>query len=170
MNKIEKESIIVNDYLGFVSNRISHLMMNEAAFLVQDNVAKPEDIDNIFRNCYGHKMGPLETADLIGIQKKIASNPSKIGKSNQRIIVVLLKQPLVQKGEIATKKIHQINTAVIAKEEIYDGSYGFLFFLTVKDGILIKIKKSDIFMLYHFYHLSLPPVQCDLSLISLYRT
>ena len=42
-------------------------MMNEAAFLVQDNVAKPEDIDNISRNCYGHKMGPLETADLIGV-------------------------------------------------------------------------------------------------------
>lgn len=67
MNKIEKESIIVNDYPGFVSNRISHLMMNEEVFLVQDNVAKPEDIDNIFRNCYGHKMGLLETADLIGV-------------------------------------------------------------------------------------------------------
>ena len=73
MNKIEKESIIVNDYPGFVSNRISHLMMNEAAFLVQDNVATPEDIDDIFRSCYGHKMGPLETADLIGIDTVVYS-------------------------------------------------------------------------------------------------
>jgi len=48
-------------------------MMNEAAFLVQDNVATPEDIDNIFKKCYGHKMGPLETADLIGIDTVVYS-------------------------------------------------------------------------------------------------
>lgn len=62
-----KKSILVNDYPGFVSNRISHLMMNEAAFIVQDQVARPEQVDEIFKRCYGHKMGPLETADLIGL-------------------------------------------------------------------------------------------------------
>lgn len=62
-----KECIIVNDYPGFVSNRISHLFMNEAAFVVQDQVASPEEVDDIFKLCFGHKMGPLETADLIGL-------------------------------------------------------------------------------------------------------
>jgi len=62
-----KDSIVVHDSPGFVSNRISHLMMNEAILLVDEGVAKPEDIDKIFRCCYGHKMGPLETADLIGL-------------------------------------------------------------------------------------------------------
>ena len=62
-----KDSIVVHDSPGFVSNRISHLMMNEAIFLVDEGVAKPEDIDKIFKCCYGHKMGPLETADLIGL-------------------------------------------------------------------------------------------------------
>ncbi len=65
--EIDKESIVINDSVGFVSNRISHLMMNEAAFLVQEGVATPEQIDKIFKLCYGHKMGPLETADLIGL-------------------------------------------------------------------------------------------------------
>lgn len=62
-----KDCIVVHDSPGFVSNRISHLMMNEAIFLVDEGVAKPEDIDKIFKCCYGHKMGPLETADLIGL-------------------------------------------------------------------------------------------------------
>lgn len=68
-----KECIIVNDYPGFVSNRISHLYMNEAAFVVQDQVASPEEVDNIFKLCFGHKMGPLETADLIGLDTVIDS-------------------------------------------------------------------------------------------------
>lgn len=62
-----KECIVVNDYPGFVSNRISHLFMNEAAYVVQDQVATAEQVDDIFKKCFGHKMGPLETADLIGL-------------------------------------------------------------------------------------------------------
>lgn len=68
-----KEMILVNDYPGFVSNRISHLFMNEAAFVVQDQVASPEDVDDIFKKCYGHAMGPLETADLIGLDTVVNS-------------------------------------------------------------------------------------------------
>jgi len=66
-SQLNKEAIIVEDLPGFVSNRISHLFMNEAAFVLQDNVAPAEKIDAIFRKCFGHKMGPLETADLIGL-------------------------------------------------------------------------------------------------------
>jgi len=73
LKKMGKESIVVNDFPGFVSNRISHLMMNEAAFIVQDGVASPEEIDEIFKKCYGHKMGPLETADLIGLDTVVKS-------------------------------------------------------------------------------------------------
>lgn len=62
-----KECIIVNDAPGFVANRLSHLFMNEAANLVMENLADPKDIDEIFKKCYGHAMGPLETADLIGL-------------------------------------------------------------------------------------------------------
>ena len=58
---------------GFVSNRISHLFMNEAAFVLQDQVATAEKIDLIFKKCFGHKMGPLETADLIGLDTVMRS-------------------------------------------------------------------------------------------------
>lgn len=62
-----KNAIVVNDFPGFVANRLSHLFMNEAANLVMEQVAEPKDIDDIFKQCYGHAMGPLETADLIGL-------------------------------------------------------------------------------------------------------
>jgi 3-hydroxybutyryl-CoA dehydrogenase len=62
-----KETVLVNDSPGFVSNRVLMLTINEAIFLLQEKVAEAADIDKIFKSCFGHKMGPLETADLIGL-------------------------------------------------------------------------------------------------------
>ena len=47
--------------------------MNEAAFLVQNQVAEVEQIDMLFKQGYGHAMGPLETADLIGLDTVVKS-------------------------------------------------------------------------------------------------
>jgi 3-hydroxybutyryl-CoA dehydrogenase len=71
--RLDKEAIVVEDLPGFVSNRISHLFMNEAAFVLQDDVATAEQVDAIFKKCFGHKMGPLETADLIGLDTVVRS-------------------------------------------------------------------------------------------------
>lgn len=65
--QLGKEAIVVNDLPGFVSNRILMLTVNEAVFVVQDQVSSARDVDRIFKGCFGHKMGPLETADLIGL-------------------------------------------------------------------------------------------------------
>ena len=67
LSDMGKEFVIVDDSPGFISNRVLMPMINEAIFLLQDKVATAEDIDRIFRECIGHKMGPLETADLIGL-------------------------------------------------------------------------------------------------------
>jgi 3-hydroxybutyryl-CoA dehydrogenase len=67
LDQMGKEGIVVEDYPGFVSNRVLMLMINEAVWLVQDRVARAEDVDRIFKTCFGHKMGPLETGDLIGL-------------------------------------------------------------------------------------------------------
>jgi len=71
--QLKKEAITVGDMPGFVSNRISHLFMNEAAFVFQDGLATADQIDSIFKKCFGHKMGPLETADLIGLDTVMRS-------------------------------------------------------------------------------------------------
>jgi 3-hydroxybutyryl-CoA dehydrogenase len=43
------------------------LTVNEAICVVHEGVASAEDVDKIFKQCFGHKMGPLETGDLIGL-------------------------------------------------------------------------------------------------------
>jgi 3-hydroxybutyryl-CoA dehydrogenase len=68
-----KNAIVVNDFPGFVANRISHLFMNEAICVIQDNVASPKQVDIIFKQGYGHTIGPLETADLIGLDTVLNS-------------------------------------------------------------------------------------------------
>jgi 3-hydroxybutyryl-CoA dehydrogenase len=73
LTRLNKQAVLVNDWPGFVSSRVSHVFMNEAAFALQENVATAEQIDTIFRQCYGHKMGPLETADLIGLDTVMRS-------------------------------------------------------------------------------------------------
>ena len=64
---MNKDGIVVNDSPGFVSNRVLMLTVNEAAFLLHEGVSNAKDVDDIFKKCFGHKMGPLETADLIGL-------------------------------------------------------------------------------------------------------
>lgn len=66
LRQMNKEGIVVNDLPGFVSNRVLMLTLNEAAWEVQDGVASAADVDRIFVTCFGHKMGPLATGDLIG--------------------------------------------------------------------------------------------------------
>lgn len=64
---IGKRAVDVKDSSGFVSNRVLMLTVNEAAYLVHEGVATAEAVDEVFRGCFGHPMGPLETADLIGV-------------------------------------------------------------------------------------------------------
>jgi 3-hydroxybutyryl-CoA dehydrogenase len=67
LSAMGKKSIEVKDACGFISNRVLMLTVNEAAYLVYEGVADAESVDEVFRSCFGHPMGPLETADLIGV-------------------------------------------------------------------------------------------------------
>ncbi len=65
--KLEKKPVAVNDAPGFVSNRVLMPMINEAAYCVMEGVAPAESVDAIMRLGMNHPMGPLELADLIGL-------------------------------------------------------------------------------------------------------
>ena len=73
LNQMGKEGVVINDSPGFVTNRVMMLTVNEAVFLLHEGVSSAEDIDHLFRKCFGHKMGPLETADLIGLDTVLLS-------------------------------------------------------------------------------------------------
>jgi 3-hydroxybutyryl-CoA dehydrogenase len=65
--KLGKEPVPVNDFPGFVSNRVLMPMINEAIFCVHEGVATPENIDNVMKLGMAHPMGPLRLADFIGL-------------------------------------------------------------------------------------------------------
>jgi 3-hydroxybutyryl-CoA dehydrogenase len=62
-----KTPVEVNDFPGFVSNRVLMPMINEAIFAVYEGVAKPEAIDEVMKLGMNHPMGPLTLADFIGL-------------------------------------------------------------------------------------------------------
>ena len=65
--KIKKIAIEVNDYPGFIANRILLPMINEAIEALHTGVAKVQNIDSIMKIGMGHPMGPLQLADFIGL-------------------------------------------------------------------------------------------------------
>ena len=65
--KLEKTPVEVNDFAGFVSNRVLMPMINEAVFCLMEGVAQPEAIDTVMKLGMNHPMGPLALADLIGL-------------------------------------------------------------------------------------------------------
>jgi len=65
--KLGKTPVEVKESPGFVVNRLLTLMLNEACFLLMENVAKPEDIDTAMKLGCNHPMGPFELMDLVGL-------------------------------------------------------------------------------------------------------
>ncbi|AUD14628.1 MULTISPECIES: 3-hydroxybutyryl-CoA dehydrogenase [unclassified Planococcus (in: firmicutes)] len=65
--KLSKTPVEVNDFPGFVSNRILMPMINEAIFTLQEGVAMKEAIDEVMKLGMNHPMGPLQLADFIGL-------------------------------------------------------------------------------------------------------
>ncbi len=67
-----KTPVEVNDYPGFVANRILMPMINEAVYCVLEGVATPEAIDTVMKLGMNHPMGPLALADFIGLDVCLA--------------------------------------------------------------------------------------------------
>ncbi len=62
-----KDFIVVHDAPGFVINRVLMPAINDAVAVVHEGTAGAADVDRLFQSCLGHAMGPLRTADLIGL-------------------------------------------------------------------------------------------------------
>lgn len=104
LDSLGKEGIVVDDFPGFVSNRISHLFFNEAARVVDEQGVAPATVDRLFKKCFGHAMGPLETADLIGLDT-VALTLDSLHDSygDDRFIAAPLLRSLVRDGKLGKK-------------------------------------------------------------------
>jgi 3-hydroxybutyryl-CoA dehydrogenase len=64
---LEKTPVRVNDFPGFISNRVLMPMINEAVYAVMEGVAEPQAVDSVMKLGMNHPMGPLELADFVGL-------------------------------------------------------------------------------------------------------
>lgn len=71
-DQLGKTSVAVNDFPGFVSNRILMPMINEAIYTVYEGVSTPKDVDTVMKLGMNHPMGPLTLADFIGLDTCLA--------------------------------------------------------------------------------------------------
>ncbi len=69
--KLGKEPIIVKDSPGFASSRLGLALFLEASRMLEEGVASAADIDKAMRLGYGHRMGPFETCDLVGLDARL---------------------------------------------------------------------------------------------------
>ncbi|MGH3930720.1 MAG: 3-hydroxyacyl-CoA dehydrogenase family protein [Pseudonocardiaceae bacterium] len=70
---LDRDCVVVGDGPGFVINRILQRVINEAARIVEEGIATPDQVDALFQGCLGHRTGPLATADLIGLDNVVDS-------------------------------------------------------------------------------------------------
>jgi 3-hydroxybutyryl-CoA dehydrogenase len=70
--RLGKTPVEVNDYPGFVSNRVLMPMINEAVYCLMEGVGTPDAIDQVMTLGMNHPLGPLALADLIGLDTCVA--------------------------------------------------------------------------------------------------
>jgi len=70
--ELGKEPVEARDVAGFVSNRILMPFVNEAVHALEEHIAEPEGIDTVAKLGFGHPLGPLALADLIGLDTCVA--------------------------------------------------------------------------------------------------
>ncbi len=99
-----KETIVCRkDTQGFVTSRLIALFMVEAARIVEEGIADPEDVDKACRLAFNHAMGPLETADLSGIDvlQSVADNLAR--SFGERFLPPQSVRALVNAGHLGRK-------------------------------------------------------------------
>jgi 3-hydroxybutyryl-CoA dehydrogenase len=102
--ELGKEPAEVNDFPGFVSNRILMPFINEAAYALMEGVAEPEAIDTIAKLGFAHPMGPLALADLIGLDTCVAiMEVLQRGLGSQKYAPCPLLRQYVQAGRLGRK-------------------------------------------------------------------
>lgn len=101
---LNKVPCVVNDYPGFISNRILMPLINEAILALQEGVAGVEEIDTIMKLGMAHPMGPLQLADFIGLDTCYSiMNVLHMGFGNQKYAPATLLCNMVQAGFLGAK-------------------------------------------------------------------
>lgn len=111
--QLEKIPLVVNDFPGFISNRILMPMINEAIESLDQGVADVKNIDGIMKLGMGHPMGPLQLADLIGLD---------VCKSILEVMHDGLKNPKYRPNKLLIELVKNGKLGIKSGEGFYDYS------------------------------------------------
>ena len=117
--QLGKVPCVVNDYPGFIANRILMPMLNEAIYSLYEGIAGVEEIDTIMKLGMAHPMGPLQLADFIGLDVCLSIlNVLYAGFGNTKYAPCPLLVNMVTAGKLGTKSGEGFYTYATGNKEL----------------------------------------------------
>lgn len=101
--QFDKETVLVNEFPGFVTSRISAMIGNEAFHMLQEGVASAEDIDKAIKLGLNFPMGPLELGDLVGLDARLNNLRYLHEKLGEKFRPAPLLEKYVKSGRLGRK-------------------------------------------------------------------
>lgn len=101
--KMGKETVVINEFPGFVTSRISCLVGNEAFYMLQEGLGTPEEIDKAIKLGLNYPMGPFELADLVGLDARLNNLKYLHEKLGEKYRPAPLLEQYVKAGRLGRK-------------------------------------------------------------------
>jgi 3-hydroxybutyryl-CoA dehydrogenase len=101
--KMGKESVVINEFPGFVTSRISCLVGNEAFYMLQEGLGTPEEIDKAIKLGLNYPMGPFELVDLVGLDARLNNLKYLHEKLGEKYRPAPLLEQYVKAGRLGRK-------------------------------------------------------------------
>ncbi|MEC1720855.1 3-hydroxyacyl-CoA dehydrogenase [Schinkia azotoformans] len=101
--KMGKETVVVNEFPGFVTSRISTLVGNEAFYMLQEGIGTPEEIDKAIKLGLNYPMGPFELVDLVGLDVRLNNLKYLHEKLGEKYRPAPLLEQYVKAGRLGRK-------------------------------------------------------------------
>lgn len=98
-----KETVVINEFPGFVTSRINALVGNEAFYMLQEGLGTPEDIDKAIKLGLNYPMGPFEMADLVGLDARLNNLNYLHEKLGEKYRPAPLLEQYVKAGRLGRK-------------------------------------------------------------------
>ncbi|KAB2495103.1 3-hydroxyacyl-CoA dehydrogenase [Priestia endophytica] len=98
-----KKSVVINEFPGFVTSRISALVGNEAFYMLQEGLGTPEEIDKAIKLGLNYPMGPFELVDLVGLDARLNNLKYLHEKLGEKYRPAPLLEQYVKAGRLGRK-------------------------------------------------------------------
>ncbi|WP_042347513.1 3-hydroxyacyl-CoA dehydrogenase [Bacillus massiliigorillae] len=101
--RMGKETVVINEFPGFVTSRISALVGNEAFYMLQEGLGTPEEIDKAIKLGLNYPMGPFELVDLVGLDARLNNLKYLHEKLGEKYRPAPLLEQYVKAGRLGRK-------------------------------------------------------------------